>query len=86
MAWGGENYTVSKMNNTLRWDTGAYEVNFGQNTDFEIFVDSERKISSELNGVCYIYDTWRFECLFFNFIFPTSPKMCKCGLHCIICY
>ena len=33
----------------LRWDMGVYEVNFGQNIDFEIFVDSERKISSESN-------------------------------------
>ena len=41
----------------LRWDTGAYEVNFGQNIDFEIFVESERKISSESNDVWFIYDT-----------------------------
>ena len=52
-------------------------MNFGKNIDFEIFVDSERYISSESNGVCFIYETWRFECLFFNFINPTSPKLCK---------
>ena len=38
----------------LRWDTGAYEVNFSKNVDFEIFVEYERKFSSESNGICFI--------------------------------
>ena len=39
------------------WDTGGYDVKFGQDTDFEIFVESERKISSESNGVLCFFMT-----------------------------